>query len=876
MNSSVASFCGRKQYNRAWGGAMAVRVETARQHDLRGLLVGAFTDGRGAVTTFEIDRFGGATQRTDELTRITVTERDGNSNPTRVTRPNGRVDEMAYDGRGNLLTLTEAVGDPLLERTTSFEYEPVFNQVKKIIDPRGNPTTFDYDVDGNLIETVDAALTQTTLAYADANCPGVVTGITRAATLAEETTTTSSYDPVTCNLTTTIDDLGNPTTFAYDAASNVVSVTDALLRETRFEYDELNRVTKSIDATNTDPAPACGTAGVTCFSYDAAGNLVSLTDANGNVTDTDFDQLERVTDRPDPLPNAESFSYDGEGNLRFATDRDGQAIEFQYDLADRLVKKIMQPGQPEEAVRDIDYDLADNVISIVDPNSSLAFTYDLLNRRETASTASSPNQPAVTLTASYDVNGNRFTLDDPTGQSTFTYDELNRLTDILTPSLQAISISYDVLSRRIGVSQPNGVDTSLASDTANRLTDIAHVLGGVTTVSSFAYGHDSVNKRTSLTQTRPVSVQTALAYVYDDLDRLTQATNPQVAAPDETFGYDPVGNRLNRDGQVVDSTFDAANRLIEDEQFCYAYDLNGNLASKTAKVAGACTGGVTTYTFDIENRLVRIDFAGGGFAEYRYDGLGRRIEKDVNGAVTRYVYDGSNILLEYDGLNVLVARYTHGPGIDDPVMLERDLDSSGTFEPAETFFYHADGLGSVTELTDSTGAVARTLVYDSYGQISQDTGGISQPFTYTGREFDSESGFYFYRARYYDPATGRFISEDSIGFQSGDLNLYRYVFNNPINFIDPFGLQLNPTPSPVIVCPVAPPGYKFLRLTPPKFQLQQVEKFVGDFLKKKVFVLIWKCTATCVFGKTGKCPNENDEIPLPAACFVVDPNDPQT
>ena len=538
-----------------------------------------------------------------------------------------------------------------------------------------------------------------------------------------------------------------------------------------------------------DPTPACGLAGVTCFAFDAAGNLADLTDANGNVTSFDDDERERVTDRTDPLLNAETFSYDGDGNLRFATDRKGQMIELQYDVVDRLIKKIMQPGEPEEVVRNISYDLVDNVTSIMDSDSSLAFTYDLLSRLETASTVGAPVQPGVVLTATYDANNNRVSLDDPIGQSTFTYDALNRLTDLVTPSLpaQPILYTYDTLSRRTGVSLPNGVDTSLTFDTAGRLTDISHVLGGITSVSSFAYGHDNVNNRTSLTQTRPVSVQTTLAYVYDDLDRLTQATNPEVAAPDETFGYDPVGNRLNRDGQVVDSTFDGADRLIEDEQFCYVYDVNGNLSSKTAKVASACTGGITSYTWDAEDRLERIDLPGGGFAEYRYDGLGRRIEKDVSGTITRYIYDGSAILLEYDGSNVLLTRYTHGPEIDDPVMIERDLDASGTFELTEIFFYHTDGLGSVTDLIDSTGAVARSLVYDSYGGITQDTGGVAQPFAYTGRELDAESGLYFYRARYYDPATGRFLSQDPIGFAAGDENLYRYVFNSPVNLIDPDG-----------------------------------------------------------------------------------------
>ena len=136
---------------------------------------------------------------------------------------------------------------------------------------------------------------------------------------------------------------------------------------------------------------------------------------------------------------------------------------------------------------------------------------------------------------------------------------------------------------------------------------------------------------------------------------------------------------------------------------------------------------------------------------------------------------------------MLLARYTHGPGVDDPLLLERDLDASGGFDAAERFFYQTDGLGSVTELTESTGAVARALVYDAYGQVTQDTGGIAQPYAFTGRERDAESGLYFYRARYYDPATGRFLSNDPLGFGAGDANLYRYVFNSPVNLTDPDG-----------------------------------------------------------------------------------------
>jgi YD repeat-containing protein len=156
-----------------------------------------------------------------------------------------------------------------------------------------------------------------------------------------------------------------------------------------------------------------------------------------------------------------------------------------------------------------------------------------------------------------------------------------------------------------------------------------------------------------------------LPYTYDGLNRLTQAPQPDPVNPlqglTESFAYDPVGNRTASHlatGQV----HDAANRLLEDSGFTSTYDATGSLASKTAKATGA----TTTYTYDVENRLVAV--TGPGLtAGYAYDPLGRRIAKTVNSVVTRYVYDQEDILLECDGANVPQARYTHGPGNYEPL-----------------------------------------------------------------------------------------------------------------------------------------------------------------------------------------------------------------
>ncbi|MEN6318470.1 MAG: RHS repeat-associated core domain-containing protein [Syntrophaceae bacterium] len=162
-----------------------------------------------------------------------------------------------------------------------------------------------------------------------------------------------------------------------------------------------------------------------------------------------------------------------------------------------------------------------------------------------------------------------------------------------------------------------------------------------------------------------------------------------------------------------------------------------------------------------ENRLVQI-VRGGDTIIYAYDPLGRRIAKSVNNVVTWYVYDGNAILAAYDSSGTITARYAHGLNIDEPLAVQQGSTKS---------FYHADGLGSIVALTNAAGSVVQTYSYDSFGNITQ-SGGITQPYTYTAREYDNETGMYFYRARYYDPKAGRFITKDPISFAGGDVNLY--------------------------------------------------------------------------------------------------------
>ncbi len=171
----------------------------------------------------------------------------------------------------------------------------------------------------------------------------------------------------------------------------------------------------------------------------------------------------------------------------------------------------------------------------------------------------------------------------------------------------------------------------------------------------------------------------------------------------------------------------------------------------------------------------------GSGVSFKYDPFGRRIYKSSTSGTSVYAYDGDNLAEEANASGGVVARYSQGLNIDEPLAMLRS---------ATTSYYEADGLGSLTSLSDNSGSLAATYTYDSFGNLLASSGSIVNNFRYTGREFDPETSLYYYRTRYYDPGTGRFVNEDPLSLSTG-LNFYRYVDNNPPLFNDPFGLWKN-------------------------------------------------------------------------------------
>ncbi|MBI4684007.1 MAG: hypothetical protein HY755_02285 [Nitrospirae bacterium] len=352
----------------------------------------------------------------------------------------------------------------------------------------------------------------------------------------------------------------------------------------------------------------------------------------------------------------------------------------------------------------------------------------------------------------------------------------------ITP-LGSISYAYDAIGRRTAMTVAGQPDVNYTYDVNSRLTGIV-IASGAWQSLSFGFTYDALGRRTSLT--RPNGITTN--YSYDNASHLLELKhlNPLNAVLEQiNYVYDANGNRTKMDRQnvsvklpnaVTNTSYNSANQMLTFNDKAIAYDNNGNMTS----VTNSC--GTTTYVWDARNRLTVIN----GFnsdcspltANFKYDALGRRIEKTINGKTIQYLYDGLDIIQEIEN-GVVSVNYIRTLNIDEPLAR---IKSDGTIR-----YYQQDALGSVIALTDETGTIMTQYVYDPYGNTTILGEQSDNPFQYTGRENDG-TGLYYYRARYYSPELQRFISEDPIGLLGG-INLYAYVDNNPVNFVDPMGLD---------------------------------------------------------------------------------------
>jgi RHS repeat-associated protein len=406
---------------------------------------------------------------------------------------------------------------------------------------------------------------------------------------------------------------------------------------------------------------------------------------------------------------------------------------------------------------------------------------------ETVSNQDTPNVPTTILSYTYDNVGNVLSMTDSINgnlgvTTSHQFDALNRMTQN-TQGNKRVDYVYNALSQvtsKKRYSDTTGTnlvaETSHTFDNLNRLTDISHSKGA-NVLANYSQAYDAKSRITGVTGTDGSS-----SFTYDNTDQLTGVDYS--FQTDESYTYDDNGNRTNA-GYVTGVN----NRLLEDNKFRYEYDLVGNRTKRTDKL----TAEVTNYSWDVRDRLTGLvvrNVLGEEVrsAGYTYDVYNQRIAKtvDMDGAgvqaatTERYVYGGDqNIDLIFDENGNVSHRYLFGAGVD-----QIEADESG----GSVLWALTDHLGSVRDVVDNAGVVQNHVVYDAFGGVtSQTNASVVFRYGYTARELDAESGLQYNRARYLDSFNGRFISEDPIGFQGQDANLYRYVGNNSLSFTDPSG-----------------------------------------------------------------------------------------
>jgi len=742
---------------------------------------------------------------TDPLGGVTSYTYDATGNILTITDPLGHVTSYTYDAMGRELTETDALGE-----TTSYEYDAAGNLVKAT-DPTGKTVTYAYDGLDRLTTTTDQAGQTLTTTY-DAG------GNTISLTDPDGNQQHFTYDALG-RMTTSTDALGKTTSYTYDTAGNLSTITDPLGQVTHRTYDALGRMTSQTDpegrttsygydADNRTTSITNPDGTVTRMTYDSRGNVLSVTDptgattqyeyddegrqiatidALGNRTEFEYDCLGRLVKRTDPSGASMTYEYDAAGNLTKYTDRDGRVRTYTYDAVNRPVTESWQQeaGTPVIDTFHYTYDSVGRVIAASDAFSSYTMTYDALGDLATIDNDGTPGVPHVVLTYERNAFGDVTSVKDNLGLTVSnTYDDIGQLTSTQWQGGGVASaradLTYDAngqmtsIKRFSDLAGTNLVGSTTSTYTAAGLLDTLTVRdGNDNSLVTYDYAYDDRGSLTAETHHGQ-----SWSYTYDDSGQLTSATLAGNPALSTDYSYDDQGNRTS-EGETVGT----ANQITSDATYRYTYDAEGNLSHRTRISDGA----TTDYQYDLRNRLVSVTDRNSSGAvtqtvNYTYDVFDRRIGKTVNGQTSYTVYDGQAPWADFDASGNVTARYLVGPDIDS--LLARDRPGEGTT------WYLADRLGTVRDLADANGQIIDHIDYDAYGQVTGETNpSVGDRFRYTGREYDAETDLYYFRARYYDAALGRFISQDPIGFDGADSNLYRYVGNEPTNATDPTGLQ---------------------------------------------------------------------------------------
>jgi len=374
-------------------------------------------------------------------------------------------------------------------------------------------------------------------------------------------------------------------------------------------------------------------------------------------------------------------------------------------------------------------------------------------------------------------DGQQASVTGPAGTTRYQYNGNGSLSQVTDPAGHSANYHFDAQGRPSSADSPNGVVDSFSYDPSSLLTG-RDATSGTTTVGQSDYTLDPATaQRSSATDLDGTS-----SFTYQDNGWLTQATHPDSSTlGDENYTYDGAGNVTSTTDAPTTQVGYTAGRLTQFGGTALAYDAEGNLVSKT----DTTTGEVTRYHWNTDHELTSVDLPDGSSVSYSYDPLRRRVQTVEGTTVTRYAWDAFNLAAVFDGNNHLVTSYVTLPtgaqatDVAAPAEVLEGTDASGT-----AYFVH-DGSESTTALTDATGALTSRYRYNTAG-LPASGNGPETGYTWNGAQYDTTTGLYYLNDRYYDPTTGRFISEDPASAQYYNPPLGRWTHSSPApSVIDP-------------------------------------------------------------------------------------------
>jgi RHS repeat-associated protein len=746
-------------------GSQVLSATTTWTYESRFNQVASITDAKGNVTTYNYgtDARGNVQSITYPTTAAgTASESftyNGVGQVLTDTAPDGTVTQNTYDGSTSYLSQTvKDYGSSKLNATTQFTYDS-YGHVATIKDPNGNTTVISTNALDQVSE-IDGASGEVEQKSYDAN-GNLITDQKQAPGGGWQKTVNvyNSYQQPTATRKYTGASAYLETDFAYDASGNLITVTDPLGHSVTTAYDERNKPYLVTDALGNTVK----------YDFDGNGHTIKLTDELNHVTTYAYDGLDQLEQKTFPDSSYQTWSYDSVGNVTGLRTTAGSFITQTFDTRNRMLT------QNYGSTITNSYDIMGRLLTASEGGTSITYAYDDLGRK-----TSFTDQAGLASTYTYDLDGHRLNSTYPTSITVKrAYDASNRVLTLKDGSNTTVAtFSYDILDRATGISLANSTSVSDGYDLLNRVNYVDNTLG--TGNRNYGYVYDDANRITSTSEPRGT-----IASSYSNRNELAGITEPSGSPfADQSFVYDAGFNRSSWTLGTTTTGY-TANNLNQ-------YSAVGSATPTWNTDGGLYSFAGNTYAYDALQRLTEVDYSGGKTL-FAYDPFGRRVKKvDENSGGTvlstfQYHYDGNEVAVEYQPSTTWT--YYLGIGLDQVVM--RDSGSAKQW-------YYRDGHGGTSAVADNSGNVLEQYEYTAQGhfQITNASGtvisgtGIANDILYAGRNYDYETGNYFFRARYFNPVLGRFISRDPLSgaeFSQGT-NLYAYTSNNYLNLNDPLGL----------------------------------------------------------------------------------------